>query len=86
MLVGARLSGVWHHARAHRFFSHARWSPDELGLRLAALIAATLTQPGAAILVAVDDTLLHRLGRKIPRLLLASRRDRQLGQGGGRVG
>ncbi len=65
MLVGARLSGVWHHARAHRFFSHARWSADELGLRLAVLIAATLTEPGAGILVAVDDTLLHRLGRKI---------------------
>ena len=27
MLVGARLSGVWEHSRAHRFFSHARWSP-----------------------------------------------------------
>ena len=65
MLVGARLSGVWHHCRAHRFFSHARWSPDELGLRLAVVIAARLTEPGAAILVAVDDTLLHRLGRKI---------------------
>src|SRR5208283_4082215 len=65
MLVGARLSWVWHHARAHRFFSHARWSADELGLRLAVLIAATLTEPGAGILVAVDDTLLHRLGRKI---------------------
>ena len=33
MLIGARLSGVWHHARAHRFFSHARWCADELGLR-----------------------------------------------------
>jgi hypothetical protein len=65
MLAGARLSGVWHHARAHRFFSQARWSADELGLRVAVLIAATLTQPGDAILVAVDDTLLHRLGRKI---------------------
>ena len=65
MLAGCRLSGVWHHARAHRFFSHARWSADELGLRLAVLIAATLTEPGAGILVAVDDTLLHRLGRKI---------------------
>jgi len=65
MLVGARLSGVWHHCRAHRFFSHARWSPDELGLRLAVVIAARLTEPGGAILVAVDDTLLHRLGRKI---------------------
>jgi len=65
MLVGCRLSAVWHHCRAHRFFSHSRWSPDELGLRLAVLIAARLTQPGAAVLVAVDDTLLHRLGRKI---------------------
>jgi len=37
MLIGARLSGVWHHARAHRFFSNARWSADELGLRLAEL-------------------------------------------------
>ena len=34
MLVGARLSGVWEHARAHRFFSRARWQPDQLGWRL----------------------------------------------------
>jgi hypothetical protein len=65
MLVGARLSAVWHHCRAHRFFSNARWSADELGLRLAVLIVERLTEPGAPLLVAVDDTLLHRLGRKI---------------------
>ncbi|MHB1538947.1 MAG: transposase [Solirubrobacteraceae bacterium] len=65
MLVGARLSGVWQHCRAHRFFSHARWDPDELGLRLAALICERLLEPGAPVLVALDDTLLHRLGRKI---------------------
>jgi SRSO17 transposase len=65
MLVGARLSGVWHHTRAHRFFSSARWSADELGLRLAVLIVERFTPPGAPVLVAVDDTLLHRLGRKI---------------------
>ena len=65
MLVGARLSGVWHHARAHRFFSHARWSVDELGLRIAVRIVERLTEPGAQVLVAVDDTLLHRRGRKI---------------------
>jgi hypothetical protein len=65
MLVGSRLSGAWHHARAHRFFSNAVWPVDELGLRLAVLIAARLCEPGAAIVVAVDDTLLHRLGRKI---------------------
>ncbi|WP_422653128.1 IS701 family transposase [Actinocrinis sp.] len=65
MLVGARLSGVWHHARCHRFFSNARWSADELGLRLAELIVERFCDPGASVLVAVDDTLLHRLGRKI---------------------
>ncbi len=65
MLVGARLSGVWHHARAHRFFSQARWSVDELGLRIAQLVCERLTEPGAAVLVAVDDTLLHRRGRKV---------------------
>jgi hypothetical protein len=65
MLVGARFSGVWHHARAHRFFSNARWSVDMLGLRLAVLIVERFTEPGAPVLVAVDDTLLKRLGRKI---------------------
>lgn len=65
MLVGARLSRSWHHARAHRFFSHARWSVDELGLRIAELIVERLTEPGAALEVAIDDTLLHRLGRKV---------------------
>ncbi len=65
MLVGCRLSGVWHHARAHWFFSSARWSADELGLRLAGLIVERFCEPGASVLVAVDDTLLHRLGRKV---------------------
>ncbi len=65
MLVGARLSGVWHHARAHRFFGHARWSVDELGLRLAELIVERFSDPAAPVLVVLDDTLLHRLGRKV---------------------
>ena len=65
MLVGARRSGVWHHARAHRFFSNAVWSADELGLRLAAVIAAGLCEPAAGVVVVVDDPLLLRLGRKV---------------------
>jgi len=65
MLVGARLSGVWDHCRAHRFFSRARWSADELGLGVAVLIAERLLDPGAPLLVAIDDTLAHRLGRKV---------------------
>ena len=65
MLVGARLSGVWHHARAHRFFSAARWSVDELGLRVADLIVERLLEPGAPLVVPIDDTLAKRRGRKV---------------------
>jgi hypothetical protein len=28
MLVAAGLSATWHHSRARRFFSQARWSPE----------------------------------------------------------
>jgi hypothetical protein len=38
MLTGAGLNRVWHHSRAHRLFSNARWSGDALGLALANLI------------------------------------------------
>jgi DDE superfamily endonuclease len=65
MLLGARLSTVWSHHRAHRFFSRARWSVDQLGLLLADLIVNLLVDPDAPIRVAVDDTLMRRSGRKI---------------------
>jgi SRSO17 transposase len=65
MLTGARLAGVWHHARAHRFFTTARWSPDRLGLRLAVVICERLLDPEQLVLVAVDDTLCPRRGRKV---------------------
>jgi len=42
MLVGARQSGVSHHARAHRFFACARWSADRVGLTLASMICERL--------------------------------------------
>src|SRR5215212_5113779 len=32
MLIGAGLDQVWHHSRAHRLFTNARWSGDALGL------------------------------------------------------
>jgi hypothetical protein len=38
MLTGAGLDQVWHHSRAHRLFTNARWSADALGLALADLI------------------------------------------------
>ena len=42
MLTGAGLEQVWHHSRAHRLFTNARWSGDALGLALADLIVARL--------------------------------------------
>lgn len=65
MLVGARMSGIWDHCRAHRFFSRARWSPDHLGVRLAQMIVERLVAAGAPVVLAVDDTLFTRLGRKV---------------------
>src|SRR5215218_9736482 len=64
MLLGARLSGVWSHDRAHAFFARARWSADQLGLGLVDLLAAVLDQD-APLRVVVDDTLMRRSGRKV---------------------
>src|SRR5207302_8843438 len=65
MLTGAGLSRLWHHSRAHWFFSHARWNVEHVGLVLVGLIATGLLPVGAPVLVAVDDTLLRRSGRKV---------------------
>jgi DDE superfamily endonuclease len=65
MLVGARLSRVWSHHRAHRFFSHARWSVPALSVVLAGLIVALLVPDGETVTVAIDDTLFHRRGPKV---------------------
>jgi DDE superfamily endonuclease len=65
MLTGAGLERVWHHSRAHRMFSNARWSGDALGLVLADLIVARLLPAGTALTIAVDDTLFKRSGKKV---------------------
>jgi hypothetical protein len=65
MLAGARLAGVWHHARAHRFFATARWSADALGLQVCDLIVGWLLPVGMPICLVVDDSLFKRTGRKI---------------------
>jgi DDE superfamily endonuclease len=65
MLTGAGLSRTWSHDRAHRFFSRARWSPDELGLAAARLVATLLVPAGEPVTVAIDDTLLKRRGKKV---------------------
>ena len=65
MLIAAGLSGNWHHSRAHRFFSRAAWSPEAVSRALAILIVDTLVPAGAPLLIAVDDTLFTRSGRKV---------------------
>ena len=65
MLTGAGLARVWHHCRAHRFFSAARWCPRQVGLVAAGLVVAHLLPVGAPITVAVDDTLFRRRGKKV---------------------
>ena len=64
MLTGAGLSRLWPHDRAHFFFARARWDPDALGLAAARLVAALLVPDGEPVLVAVDDTLLRRRGKR----------------------
>src|SRR5664280_2756843 len=38
MLTGAGLAGIWHHSRAHRFFSGTRWDVQQVGLVLAIVV------------------------------------------------
>jgi len=47
----------------HRFFSQARWSTDSLGQVLLPLILPFV--PGGALVVAVDDTLTRKTGKRI---------------------
>jgi hypothetical protein len=65
MLTAAGLSGGWHHSRAHRFFSRARWSVDRLGLLALGLIVERLLDEEEPLVVAVDDTLLRRCGPRV---------------------
>ena len=65
MLVAAGLSQVWHHSRAHWFFGRARWQPIQLSAVLTRLVVDRCVPAGAAVLVAVDDTLFHRSGRRV---------------------
>jgi hypothetical protein len=65
MLVGAGLSQHWHHARAHRFFADAVWSADQVGLTVLRLAVNLLLAEDASVLLAVDDTLFRRSGRKV---------------------
>ena len=65
MLLGAGASEWIAHHRAHRFFSAARWSGDQLGLTLARMVIDRFVPAGAAVDLAVDDTLFRRRGKQV---------------------
>jgi hypothetical protein len=65
MLAGAGLGGVRHHSRAHRFFAAAAWSADAVGLVVLRLAAGWLVPAGAPVVIAVDETMFRRAGRKV---------------------
>ena len=65
MLQAARLERVWHHSRAHAFFAEREWSPDKLGLLLLDFMVARFLGPSEPIVLAVDDTLFKRRGKKV---------------------
>ena len=65
MLTGAGLATSWSHHRAHRFFSAARWSIDQIGLVVFDLVLNHLVADGADLHLAVDDTAHRRRGKKV---------------------
>ncbi len=65
MLSGAGLARSWSHDRAHGFFARARWNADDLGLAVARLVVARLVPAGEPVVVAIDDTLFKRRGKKV---------------------
>jgi hypothetical protein len=64
MLLGGCLQHLWPLDRVHFFFffffARARWELDQLGLAVAQLAVALLTELGADLRVAVDDSVFRR--------------------------
>jgi len=66
MLISRRPGPIrWHHSRVHRFFSAARWDTDVLGTVVIRLIVGWLVPMGEPLVIAVDDTMFRRWGRKV---------------------
>jgi len=62
-LRAAGVVAAKHYTTYYRFFSHARWSLDELGLLLLELIIEALDITEVELVL--DDTLAHRSGKKV---------------------
>jgi hypothetical protein len=69
MLAGAGMAAVVSFHAACRFFSASRWDVDRLGLAVARLVVDRLLPAGSPIVVAVDDTLFRRWGKKVHHAL-----------------
>jgi DDE superfamily endonuclease len=65
MLAGAGVASTMSFHVACRFFSHAVWDVDRLGLLVARLIVDRLLGADEPITVVVDETLFKRWGRKV---------------------
>jgi hypothetical protein len=62
MILAANAVGTKHHSAYHRLFAAARWSLDELGLAVFALILPLVQD---TVLLAADDTLARKRGLKV---------------------
>lgn len=65
MLAGSGMQALVSFHAACRFFSEGTWDVDRVGVTVARLVVDRLVPPGAPVLVAVDDTLVKRGGRKV---------------------
>ena len=65
MLAGARMARQISFHAACRFFSHAVWDIDRLGLVVARMVVTRLLGPGEPVTVVIDDTLFKRWGRHV---------------------
>ena len=61
----ATAAGAKHHSAYHRVFAAARWSLDELGLAVLALALALPWVGDGSVLLAVDDTLARKRGKRV---------------------
>jgi SRSO17 transposase len=69
MLAASGLARVVSFHRCCRFFSHAVWNADALGLTVARHIVDRLLPAGAPVEVVVDETLFKRWGRRVFKAL-----------------
>jgi hypothetical protein len=63
MILAADAVGSKHHSAYHRLFAAARWSLDELGLAVFALMLLPLLN--GLVLLGIDDTLARKRGLKV---------------------